>query len=66
MPDLTELHDALNRQADHIQNCRQILLAFDDGPLACIGTLSSGEVVWKGSFIAFMERLRASLPPESL
>lgn len=41
-----------------------ILAMFDDGPRFCTGTLSSGELVWKGSFIHFMERARVALRPE--
>lgn len=51
--------------ADLERTIRDMLLAFDDGPRACTGTLSSGELVWKGSFIAFMERMRSRLPQES-
>ena len=43
---------------------RDILLAFDDGVKTCVGIESGGAMVWKGSFITFMERLRAMLPPE--
>jgi len=41
---------------------RDILNAFDEGCYTCTGKLSSGELVWKGSFITYMERLRALLP----
>jgi hypothetical protein len=44
---------------------RDILLAYDDGVRACVGTMSNGDLVWKGSFIAFMERLRDTLPDAS-
>lgn len=44
---------------------RDLLIAFDDGVRTCTGTMSNGELVWKGSFIAYMERIRAALPPET-
>jgi hypothetical protein len=44
---------------------RDVLNAFDDGVKHCTGIMSDGELVWKGSFITFMELLRASLPPET-
>ncbi len=43
---------------------RDLLLAFDDGANACTGKLRSGELVWRGSFISYMERIRAMLPAE--
>jgi hypothetical protein len=43
---------------------RDILNAFDDGVHDCVGVESSGSMVWKGSFIAYMERLRDLMPPE--
>ncbi len=37
---------------------RELLLQVDDGPRGCYGTESSGNDVWKGSFLARIERLR--------
>ncbi|MFZ0709254.1 MAG: hypothetical protein WAM53_04370 [Terrimicrobiaceae bacterium] len=45
-----------------IQN---VLNCFDDGPNHCTGTMSNGELVWKGSFITFMERLRYRIADDS-
>lgn len=56
--------DALNRKADFAKVCSDILNAFDGGVRSCVGIESSGNIVWKGSFIAYMERLRALMPPE--
>lgn len=43
---------------------RNILNDFDDGVRCCVGIESSGNMVWKGSFIADMERLRELMPPD--
>lgn len=62
--DMDELRTFLQKQAAFTDNCRRLLLAFDDGPAHCTGKTSTGELVWKGSFIAMMETLREGLIPE--
>lgn len=64
MPDMNELREFLEKQAAFFQNCHALLMAFDDGPRHCTGTTGTGELVWKGSFIAMMENMREALPPE--
>lgn len=44
---------------------RELLLQVDDGPRACYGTRQSGDDVWKGSFLARIERLRALVSDNS-
>jgi hypothetical protein len=54
------------RRGELERTLRDLLNAFDDGVKSCTGVLSSGELVWKGSFICYMERLRSLLPEEKL
>jgi hypothetical protein len=44
--------DKLNSALDDLLN------AYDDGVRSCVGVMSNGDLTWKGSFIAYMERLR--------
>lgn len=44
---------------------RDVLNSFDDGVRSCTGVMSNGDLVWKGSFISFMERMRDMLPPDN-
>jgi hypothetical protein len=41
---------------------RDILQSYDFGVRTCVGVMQNGELCWKGSFIAQMERLRSLLP----
>lgn len=43
---------------------RDMLNAYDDGVRSCVGVMANGELCWKGSFIAYLERIRELLPQQ--
>jgi hypothetical protein len=51
--------DRDNKLIELADAVRELLLQVDDGPRFCYGTDSGGTDVWKGSFLARIERLRA-------